>query len=124
MESEADFDTIIDLSHLELVQPAHVLFDTTLVDGPDLLQKDHGIAIQAFHILNSAVGGLITLLPHTGGDGSHDQRRAKEIAGIVLQQQYRPCATLFGTDKRVKICKIDIAAAIAVIFAYHPDGRA
>ena len=85
VESEADFNAIIDLSHLELVQPAHEFFDSTLVYGPDLLQKDHGIPIQAFRILNAAVGGLIALLPHTGGDRSHDQRRAEEIAGIVLQ---------------------------------------
>ena len=41
MQSEADFDTIIDLSHLELVQSAHVLFDSTLVDGLDLLKEYH-----------------------------------------------------------------------------------
>ena len=42
MESEADFDTIIDLSHLELIQSAHILFNSALVDGSDLLQEHHG----------------------------------------------------------------------------------
>ena len=41
LETKADFDAVINTPHLFLIQSAHVLFNSALVYGLDLLKEYH-----------------------------------------------------------------------------------
>ena len=41
LETEANFDAVINTTHLFLIQSTHVFFNSALVDGLDLLKEYH-----------------------------------------------------------------------------------
>ena len=116
LETKADFDAVINTPHLIFIQSADVLFDATFVDSFNLLKEHHRSIAETLHIFDTAVSRLLALLPDTRSNGGYNQRGTEKITGIILQKKYRPGAALLRADIGVKICKINIAAAIVPVF--------
>jgi hypothetical protein len=95
---------------MRIVQPSHVFPQATLIDGADLLQKDHRILAQA----HTAAGNIdmcrescFTCLT---GDGSGNNRGRMPVSGIILNDQDRPCPSLLAAYHRAQIGIVDITA--------------
>ena len=81
--------------HQLVVQPTHLLSQPFFIQGPDLLQQDHGILGQA--VIH---GGQLNVrrelgLAGLGCDGGGDHRRAVPVACVVLDDKDRadtPCS--------------------------------
>ena len=86
-QTEADSDGIIYTVHHTLIQTAHVLTQSALVDGPYLLQKHDGILGQADIFPRQLnVGGELCLVGLTG-DGRRDHGGRVLVSGVILDDE-------------------------------------
>lgn len=85
-------------AHHFFIQMCDLIRQPLLVNGPDLLEQDDRVTIKAvsfrvdFHM--SRQFGFLNL----GGDRRHNNRWAKSIANVVLDDQNRAYATLLRTN--------------------------
>ena len=83
--------------------------EAALVDGPDLLQEDHGILGKAHAApCNIDVGGK-PCLPGLAGDGGGNDRGGMPVAGIVLDDEHRSGAALLAAHHRGQVRVKDVA---------------
>ena len=88
----------VDAVHLFAADTPDIAHHPAFVDGFDLLQKDNRSAVHALHGGKQIVCGLMRFLASAGCQRSYNESRAIEVAGVVLQQKNRACATLFRAD--------------------------
>ena len=95
-QAKTDRNGIIHHQHLLFVQMAHMLPQTLLINGADLLQQDHRILAEphtaACDIDMCRKPGLSCL----AGDGSGNDRGRMAVARVILYDQNRSCSTLLA----------------------------
>ena len=88
----------IDAIHLLTADAPDIAHHPAFVDGFDLLQKDNRSAVHALYRVQQMMCRLMRFLASAGCQRSYNESRALEVAGVVLQQKNRACATLFRAD--------------------------
>ena len=118
-KAEAYRNGIIHHMHMCIVQFTHVFPQASLVDGPNLFQKDYRILAQT----HAATGNIDVSwkpgLSGLAGNGRRNDRRAVTVSGIILNDQYRPNTTLFTAHHRGEIGIVNIAALDTRIHKVH-----
>lgn len=81
-----------------------------LVDGPDLLQKNDGIAVKSMRRgVHFDMGGQLRFL-NLGGNGGYDNRWTEAVSDVVLYDENRTDSPLLRADNRGQIGKKHISA--------------
>ena len=109
IHSQADLQVIIDLAELFLRQLSEIAFDPALVDRLDLFKLDHRGSRKRTVVFNQIMGRLVQLLD-LRRHRRHDQGGAVEVPVIILQDQYRPRASLLRSSKWIQVCQVNIAS--------------
>lgn len=91
----ADLKRFIHLPHRLFVQMSNLVREPLLIDGANLFQQDHGIAVETVCLcVNLNMRGQLSLLD-LGRNGSHNNGRTESVADIILDDQNRPNPALF-----------------------------
>lgn len=98
-EAEADENRLIDPIHRGGRKFAYALLETALVDGTDLLEKNHAVLGQPVGGGQLYVSGKLRFVDLTG-DGSGDDGGGVFVPDIVLHHQNGTYAALFAADHR------------------------
>lgn len=110
VQTEADFQRLIDPVHRLFIQTAHVLLEPSFIDGSDLLEKNDRIPRQA------AAGGVqLDMGGQTGlvlltGDGGGDHGGTETVPYVVLYDQYGTNTALFRADHWAQIRVVNISS--------------
>lgn len=99
-KTDANLQRFVYFAHRFVVEMRDFVGKPLFIYRPDLLKKQHGIPVEP-------VGRRIDLdmrrqlrLLNLGRNGRHDDRRAEAVANIILNDQNRTHAALFGTYDR------------------------
>lgn len=99
-QPNADLERFVDFAHHFVVEMRNFVGQPLFVDRSDLLEKQHGIPVEAmgsrvdFHMRRQF--RLLDL----GRNGRYDHRRAEAVADIVLNDQDWSHSALFGAYDR------------------------
>ena len=96
-----------------------MLPEAALVNGSDLLQKDHRILAQPHAASGDVDVGRQLCLAGLAGDGGGDDRGGMAVAGIVLDDENRPGASLFAAHHRGQICIENVAPSDCAVHTHH-----
>ena len=90
---------------------ADPLFEPLLVNGPQLLQQDHGILDHiAFPRRQFHMRWQLCLI-HAGGNCRTDHGRTVSVSNIILDDEHRPYTALLRAYHRPQVRIIDIASS-------------
>ena len=124
VEAKADRNGVIYLFHNRVVQLAHVLPKTALIQCADLLQQDDRVFGQpAAQGRQGNMGGKPGL-SGLRGDGRRNDRGTVAVAGVILYDKHRPHAPLLAAHHRTQIGIEDVASFYAVVHIHsHSAGK-
>ena len=100
----------IQLLYFFLCQAPDFFNQPGFIQRSNLFQKDNGRLFQPTLLRHYANMGGQVRFGFAGSDRSHDHRRRKPVALIVLHNDNGPYAPLFAANHRRELCQIDFTS--------------
>ena len=110
-KTKADGNGGVDVIHHGVVKMSHLLLKAALIQGSDLLQKDHRILGEP-HLfgVNIDMRGE-SCLAHARGDGGGNDRGTVFVADVVLNDEDGSQSSLLGAHHGAQIGVINISSS-------------